>query len=147
MTNSGNKRRANASIIIQATLKDAGIEVNLEQVESNTFFERLRKKDYEAALSGWSAGLFVDPSVIWKSGPEYEFNFVSYRNERVDSLIEAGLAEPDPAKSAPIWMEMRLERSDAVHHQPAQALGGETRRMPRSPTSAPNQPVCRTATD
>ena len=78
MTNSGNKRRANASIIIQATLKEAGVDVQLETVESNTFFERLRKKDYEAALSGWSAGLFVDPSVIWHSGPEYEFNFISW---------------------------------------------------------------------
>ncbi len=107
MTNSGNKRRANASIIIQATLKEAGVDVQLESVESNTFFERLRKKDYEAALSGWSAGLFIDPTVIWHSGQEYEFNFVSYKNERVDALIEAGLQEPDPAKSTPIWMEMQ----------------------------------------
>ncbi|MDG1479970.1 MAG: ABC transporter substrate-binding protein [Myxococcota bacterium] len=107
MTNSGNKRRANASIIIQATLKQAGVHVELETVESNTFFERLRKKDYEAALSGWSAGLFVDPTVIWHSGPEYEFNFVSYKNERVDELIEAGLREPDPEKSAPLWQEMQ----------------------------------------
>lgn len=107
MTNSGNKRRANASVIIQATLKEAGIEVNLETLESNTFFERLRKKDYEAALAGWSAGLFVDPSVIWSSGPEYEFNFVTYKNERVDELIQQGLRTPDPEEAAPIWQEMQ----------------------------------------
>jgi peptide/nickel transport system substrate-binding protein len=83
------------------------VKVDLESVESNTFFERLRKKDYEAALSGWSAGLFVDPTVIWHSGPEYEFNFVTYKNERVDELIEAGLREPDPAKSGPMWQEMQ----------------------------------------
>ena len=112
MTNSGNKRRANASIIIQATLKEAGVNVTLEQLESNTFFERLRKKDYEAALSGWSAGLFVDPSVIWHSGPEYEFNFVSYRNADVDALIEQGLRTPDPAVSNPIWMEMQQKIYD-----------------------------------
>ena len=107
MTNSGNKRRASASVIIQATLKDAGVEVNLETLESNTFFERLRKKDYEAALSGWSAGLFVDPSVIWTSGPEFEFNFVTYKNERVDELIQQGLRTSDPAEAAPIWKEMQ----------------------------------------
>lgn len=107
MTNSGNKRRANASVIIQATLKDAGIDVNLETLESNTFFERLRKKDYEAALAGWSAGLFVDPSVIWSSGPEYEFNFVTYKNERVDELIQQGLRTADPEVAAPIWLEMQ----------------------------------------
>lgn len=106
MTNSGNQRRAKAAIIIQALLKDIGIEMEIEQVESNTFFERLRKKDYEAALSGWSAGLFIDPTDMWHSGPQHEFNFTSYNNPEVDKLIDAGMHEPDPAKAAVIWTEM-----------------------------------------
>jgi peptide/nickel transport system substrate-binding protein len=107
MTNSGNPRRAKAAVIIQAGLKEIGIDVRIEQIESNTFFERLRKKDYEAALSGWSAGLFVDPKDIWHSGPEYEFNFVSYDNPEVDRLIEEGLMEADPAKAREIWHQLQ----------------------------------------
>ena len=66
-TNTGNKRRADVAILVQAHLKEAGVKVNIEKQESNTFFENLRKKDYEAALAGWSAGLFIDPTTIWHS--------------------------------------------------------------------------------
>jgi len=107
MTNSGNARRAKAAVIIQAFLKDIGVQMEIETVESNTFFERLRKKDYEAALSGWSAGLFVDMSTIWHSGQEYEFNFTSYANDEVDALIEQGLNEPDTAKANEIWKKVQ----------------------------------------
>jgi peptide/nickel transport system substrate-binding protein len=105
MTNSGNARRSKGAIIMQAQLKDVGIDMQIEKVESNTFFERLRKKDYEAALSGWSAGLFVDMTDIWHSGDKYEFNFTSYHNDEVDRLIEAAISEPDPAKNAELWKQ------------------------------------------
>ncbi len=77
---------------------------------SNTFFERLRKRDYEAALSGWSAGLFVDPSAIW--GPDSEFNFTSYRNPEVADLIAKGLSTPDPEAAKPIWMDLQQKVYD-----------------------------------
>ncbi len=107
MTNAGNARRAKGSIIMQAQLKEVGAKVEIETVESNTFFERLRKKDFEAALSGWSAGLFVDMSDMWKGGDSYEFNFPSYSNPEVDKLIDAALGEPDPVKNNAIWKEVQ----------------------------------------
>ncbi len=109
MTNSGNARRAKGAIIIQALLKDIGARIEIETVESNTFFERLRKKDYESALSGWSAGLFVDMSTMWKSGEAYEFNFPSYTNPEVDALIDQALAEPDPAKNSLLWKQVQAQ--------------------------------------
>ena len=110
MTNGGNARRAKAAVIIQANLKIIGVDAQIEQIESGTFFERLRKKDYEAALSGWSAALFVDPSAIW--GPESEFNFTSYRNPDVQALIEKGLAEPDAEKAKPLWLDLQQKIYD-----------------------------------
>jgi len=111
-TNTGNKRRANTAVLIQAQLKDVGVEVNIEQTESNSFFENLRKRDYEAALSGWSAGLFVDPESIWgcdEPDKRNEFNFTGYCNKKVDELIDKGLNTPNPKDAAPIWKEMQAE--------------------------------------
>jgi len=111
-TNTGNKRRANSSVLIQAQLKEVGVEVNIEQTESNSFFENLRKRDYEAALSGWSAGLFVDPEGIWgcdDPDKRNEFNFTGYCNEKVDALIDKGLNTPNPKDAAPIWKEMQAQ--------------------------------------
>lgn len=109
-TNTGNKRRANTAVLIQAQLKEVGVEVNLEQAESNTFFQNLRKRDYEAALAGWSAALFVDPSSFWacdKPEQKNEFNFTGYCSEEVDALIQKGLSTPNPKDAAPIWKEVQ----------------------------------------
>ena len=67
-TNSGNARRAELNVEA-AALKDIGIHAELETIESNAF-ENLRKRDFEAAIAGWSAGLFVDPSSIWGADAE-----------------------------------------------------------------------------
>jgi peptide/nickel transport system substrate-binding protein len=107
LINAGNARREKAAILVQSQLRQVGVDAQIEKVESNTFFERLRKRDYEAALSGWSAGLFVDPSSIW--GENSEFNFTSYRNARVNELIAQGLAQPDPELAAPIWRDLQAE--------------------------------------
>ena len=108
-TNAGNARRNKATIIIQAQLKNVGIEAKLEQIDSSTFFERLRKKDFEAALAGWVASLILDPTDMWHSGSQYQFNFPSYSNPDVDALIEKGMMEPDPVKVAEMWKELQAK--------------------------------------
>ena len=109
-TNTGNDRRNAAQILVQAYLKDVGIKVNLEKLESNTFFENLRKREFDAAMGGWAAGLFVDPTTIWHSDTEekkYEFNFVSYSNPKADELMERGMTIANPAEAAPVWKELQ----------------------------------------
>lgn len=105
LTNAGNQRRARAATLIQANLKDVGIDMQIEQLESNTFFERLRARDYDAALSGWAAGLNVDAAAIW--GADSEFNFTSYHSARVDDLLARGAAEPDADRAKPIWQDLQ----------------------------------------
>lgn len=99
LLNAGNQRRATAALIAQENLKAVGVDMQIEQVETNTFFERLRKKDFDAALSGWSSALFVDMTAIWASGEDHEYNFVSYNNPEADRLMAEALASPDEARS------------------------------------------------
>lgn len=111
-TNTGNKRRADIQIRVQAQLQEIGIQVDLEKAESNAFYDNLRKKNFEAAVAGWSAGLFVDPSDAWHCDTEdtqYPFNFTSYCNPEVDALIDKGLNTPDPKAAAPIWKDMQAK--------------------------------------
>lgn len=111
-TNTGNKRRADIQVLVQAQLQEIGIKVELEKQESNTFFENLRKKEYEAAVAGWSAGLFIDPSPLWScdtAEKQYPFNFTSYCNPEVDALINQGLHTPDPVAAAPIWKDLQAK--------------------------------------
>ncbi|MEQ1565350.1 MAG: ABC transporter substrate-binding protein [Myxococcota bacterium] len=113
-TNTGNKRRGDTSLAFQDQMKKVGVEVKLQPVETNTMFERGRKRDFEALLSGWSAGLFVDPGVIWKcddpaNNKRAELNFGGYCNEEVDDLIDQGLTTANAREAAPIWKSVQAK--------------------------------------
>ena len=79
--------------IIQAQLREIGVGVELRVLEWATFLkEHIKKHRFAAAAMAWGVGLDPDQYSIWHSsqtGPD-EFNFVSYKNAEVDSLLEQG---------------------------------------------------------
>jgi peptide/nickel transport system substrate-binding protein len=103
LTNSGNQRRADATQIIQQQWRRIGVDARLQTMETNTFFERLREKRFEATLSGWQVALSPDISTAW--GPESPFNFVSYRNPQVSGLMDQALQQPTAEAAAPFWRQ------------------------------------------
>ncbi|TVQ89909.1 MAG: hypothetical protein EA397_13175 [Deltaproteobacteria bacterium] len=107
LTERGNDRRIQTAELLQANLKEIGIRVHVEALDFHEISDRLNDKDFEAALSGWAADLYIDPKALWHSGETRSFNFTSYQNKKVDELIERGLRTPDPAQAAPIWQEMQ----------------------------------------
>jgi peptide/nickel transport system substrate-binding protein len=110
VTNQGNKRRQDAAVEIQSDLKKVGVDMQIDFKESNTFFDKVEDREYEAFLAGWSAALFVDPSNVWKTETEdapKPFNHTLYSNPEVDALIDKGLGIPDPREAAPVWREMQ----------------------------------------
>ncbi|MCB9671382.1 MAG: hypothetical protein H6734_18015 [Alphaproteobacteria bacterium] len=113
VTNQGNKRRGDTAVEIQADLKKIGIDMSLDTKESNTFFERVEHREYEAFLAGWSASLFIDPSTIWgtETLPDRPrpYNHTLYSNAEVDALISQGLNTPDPREAAPIWKDLQAK--------------------------------------
>ena len=104
-TNGSNPRRVQAQVIVQEQLRRAGADVTLATHEGNTFFDRLKGGEFEAALTGWGAALVVDPSRLWKSDGVY--NFPGYRSAEADALIERGLAATAPAEAASRWRELQ----------------------------------------
>jgi peptide/nickel transport system substrate-binding protein len=101
LTNAGNSRRADVQQIVQQAWKQIGVDARLQQVETNTFFDRLTKKNYDAAVSGWGVGLSPDLTGLWsKTSP---FNYVSYVNPEVTRLMDEALAQPTDALANPLW--------------------------------------------
>jgi len=89
----GSDEGRKAAEIIQAQLREIGVGVELRVLEWATFLkEHIKKHRFAAAAMAWSTGLDPDQYSIWHSsqtGPD-EFNFVSYKNAEVDSLLEQG---------------------------------------------------------
>lgn len=93
ITNQGNAQRLRTATIIQWRLEMIGIKVNILVLEWSTFInERIDTRRFEAVLLGWGIGLDPDQYDIWHSSKtgEKEFNFISYKNREVDSLLEKG---------------------------------------------------------
>jgi peptide/nickel transport system substrate-binding protein len=79
--------------IIQAQLREIGVGVELRVLEWAALLkDHIKKRRFAAAALAWGVGLDPDQYSIWHSsqvGPD-EFNFVSYKNAEVDSLLEQG---------------------------------------------------------
>ncbi len=109
-TNQGNQVRQQTAEIIQRRLRAVGIDVKIHVVEWAAFINTfLRKKDFEAIILGWGLGLDPDQFDIWhssKTGPD-ELNYISYKNPKVDALLEAGRRTFNEAKRKAIYGELQ----------------------------------------
>jgi len=93
VTNQGNLRRQMTAEIIQRRLKDIGVSVKIKIIEWAAFIkEFIDERRFDAVLLGWSLNREPDPYDIWHSSKtgKGQFNFISYKNDRVDELIEIG---------------------------------------------------------
>ncbi|MBI4635753.1 MAG: peptide-binding protein [Candidatus Rokubacteria bacterium] len=93
LTNQGNEERKKVAEIIQASLKELGVEVEIRILEWAAFLkEYIKKRRFEAIILGWGIGLDPDQYEVWhssKTGPD-ELNHISYANPEVDQLLEKG---------------------------------------------------------
>lgn len=103
-TNKGNQIREDILVIVQDQLKEIGIKVSPNPLEWTIFSDDMNKKNFEAAVAGWSVGLKMEMTTIFhtKSIPD-KFNFVSYSNPEFDSLNDAASMEVDREKARKMW--------------------------------------------
>ena len=107
-TITGDQARRPEAEIAQQHLKAVGIEVKLAEAPVATITQKLHQGEMDASLFNWTYGGSLgdpDPSVTLRSNGGN--NWSHYANPKVDSLIDAGLREPDPAKRRPIYSEIQ----------------------------------------
>ncbi len=108
ITNTGSIR-GYAAEIIQHQLKEAGVVMNLRVMEWQAFLNTVvLPRNFEAVLMGWSLGLKPDAYSIWHSNSIKKggFNFVGYKNERVDMLIKKAEKIVDQKRFDEIYREI-----------------------------------------
>ena len=93
LTNQGNDERKKIAEIVQASLRDLGVGVDIRILEWAALLkEHVKKRNFDAMILGWGTGADPDQYVVWhssQSGPD-ELNHISYKNAEVDALLEAG---------------------------------------------------------
>jgi peptide/nickel transport system substrate-binding protein len=93
LTNQGNDERKKIAEIIQASLRELGVGVEIRILEWAALLkEHIKKRQFDAIVLGWGTGADPDQFVVWhssQSGPD-DLNHISYANPEVDALLEAG---------------------------------------------------------
>jgi peptide/nickel transport system substrate-binding protein len=93
LTNQGNDERKKIAEIIQASLREIGVGVEIRILEWAALLkEHIKKRQFDAIVLGWGTGADPDQYVVWhssQSGPD-DLNHISYANSEVDALLEAG---------------------------------------------------------
>lgn len=71
--------------------KKVGVDIELKLLEWNSFVKLLDEQKFDAVAMGWGGGsVDIEPKQIWHSSSAVMggSNFISYKNEQVDKLID-----------------------------------------------------------
>ncbi len=108
-TNSNNTLRLYAAQIIQQQLSKIGVEVTIRAMEWQAFLNTVvMPRKFETVLLGWGLGLMPDAYAIWHSEGDRPggFNFIGYKNPKVDRLIKEAETTIDQERLAKLYKEI-----------------------------------------
>lgn len=99
LISSGSKFGEQLATMLQENLKQVGIKMEIRKLEWAVFIQKIEDHTFDAATLGWSLGWESDPFQLWHSSQaDKGSNFVGFRNEEADRLIEAARQEFDHTK-------------------------------------------------
>jgi peptide/nickel transport system substrate-binding protein len=91
--------------VIQANLKDVGVEVTFENLENAAWLEKWLSTDWEAVVSGWI--IPADPSVTSLYACDASNNFTGFCSEELDAAMEASDQVLEFAERKPLVDEVQ----------------------------------------
>ncbi|MEA2018400.1 MAG: peptide-binding protein [Campylobacterota bacterium] len=109
ITNANNSIRVNAAEILQYQLSKAGINMKIRVMEWQAFLNTIvHPRNFDAIILGWGLSLMPDARSIWHSSSDVTggFNFIGYKNKKVDSLIEQGEITIDKKELSVIYKDI-----------------------------------------
>jgi len=110
LVNHGNLSRLLAAQVVQQELSKIGIKVNIRVVEWTTLIHQfIDKRRFQAVILGWTTGLDPDLYDIFHSSKINPpgLNFISYKNEELDRLLEEGRYTLDKEKRKKIYYRVQ----------------------------------------
>jgi peptide/nickel transport system substrate-binding protein len=98
---STSQARVQMAVLIQEQLRQAGVKVDVEQLDFPVLVERERKRAFDAVMNGWNSE--PSPGAVrgsWGTAGSRSTsgnNYGSYENPVFDAYVESALASFDPA--------------------------------------------------
>ena len=104
LISSSSKFGEQLATILQENLKQVGIRMEIRKLEWAVFIQRIEERNFDACTMGWSLGWETDPYQLWHSSmADKGSNFVGFKNEEADGLIEEARKEFDAGKRRKLY--------------------------------------------
>lgn len=103
-TNQGNDLREDIIVIVQSNLRAIGVDAQPRLSEWNSMIDRLKRREYQAVVTGWSVDFKFDPTeTLGCDGGVY--NYPAYCNPAADGLVQRALTTLEHDDALPLWRE------------------------------------------
>jgi peptide/nickel transport system substrate-binding protein len=105
---SGFSEMESVANLVQDTFAQAGIVVNIRNLEASVFEQNIERLNFDAMISGWRVDVDDDPYQLFHSSQTVEkgSNHCGYVNKEVDRLIVEGRRELDDEKRAEMFRKV-----------------------------------------
>jgi ABC-type transport system substrate-binding protein len=105
---SGSPETESIASLIKDTFAQAGIVVNISNLEWSVFLQNIERLNFDAMISGWQVGTDDDPYQLFHSSQtgEKASNHCGFANKEVDRLIETGRRELDDARRTAMFQRV-----------------------------------------
>ena len=108
-TNSGNRNRIDALVLVREQLAKVGVDAVPRTLELQTLTDRNLAGEFDATLAGWSIDTTLDFRPYFHSSEVAEgWNFVRFADSEVDEILDRLRQVPDLAAAIPL--HLRLQR-------------------------------------
>ncbi len=109
----GNTIHEQLADLVQDQLNSVGFDITVTQVSAGDLATQLLGQRYDMAITGWTE-LGADPNDDWlwatqHDRPGSDFNFVSYQNAEVDTLLQQAntVSGCKPEDRAPLYKQVQ----------------------------------------
>jgi len=110
----GSETGEKIATILKEELDNMGIQMDIRKTEWAVFTTRLNERNFDAVTLAWSMGVESDPYQIWSSTQaESGSNFIGFKNQEADNLIEEARTEFDREKR----MQLYRRFAEIVHNE------------------------------
>jgi peptide/nickel transport system substrate-binding protein len=109
MINAYDRTLEQALVVGQQSLKEIGVDLQIDRVEPGVFNARRGKKEFDALARVWNPVYDPDQGGLVRTG-----NFYGYSNPEVDRLSNEAVATADRAARTPIYHQLQKALYDDV---------------------------------
>jgi peptide/nickel transport system substrate-binding protein len=108
--NSGNDIRKGVALALQDELRKHGIDANVRALDWTIFLDEVRNQKFDAVILGWAMSVTEpDAYQVWHSSQAENrgSNMISYKNPRVDAILEEYRRTFDADKRIELYREFQ----------------------------------------